>query len=143
MEIAESLSESITALIAATSEATLGTSNNEGDERNISFCAQTINHPQTSEDRHVEEDFEMPNTDSVIQTLRTEPMTMRKTPSSSSLEERLADKMRWGHIDPRTEWPEWQEAVCEEDLDAMLAARRAHNRQLGKWLEKVPVQDVS
>src|SRR5580700_6250506 len=55
----------------------------------------------------------------------TESQTMQRTSPSSSLEERLADKTRWCHFNPRTEWHEWQKIVCDEDIDAVLAARRA------------------
>jgi hypothetical protein len=133
---AESLSESMSALIAATSKATLGTLNNsKGDENISSASGQTINHLQPSEDRHVDEGVVMSDIGPVPQTLCTKSKTMRRS-SSSSVEKRLADKTRWGHFNPRTQWHEWQEVICDEDMDAVLAARRARNRQLGKWLEK-------
>jgi hypothetical protein len=136
-QIAETLSEPISALIAATSETTLGSLNNgKGDENSMPGCVRRISHAQASEDRQVDEDVEMSDTGSVTQTLRTEPKVMRRTSSLSSRGKRLADRRLWGHIDPRTEWPESQEVVCDERMDIELAARRARNRQLGKCLEK-------
>ena len=127
---------SISAMITATSEATLGSSKNEKGNENNSFGGErSVSHVQNTEDHYVDEDIEMRDTATVTQILCTEPNIMWRTSSSSSLEKRLADKTLWGHIDPRTEWPEWQEVVCDEDIDAVLAARRARNRQLGKWLE--------
>lgn len=124
-------------MITATSEATLGSSKNELGNENNSFGGESsISHPQPTEDHHVDEDIEMRDTASVTQMLCTEQNIMWRTSSSSSLERRLADRTLWGYIDPRTEWPEWQEVLCNEDIDAVLAARRARNRQLGKWLDQ-------
>lgn len=121
--------KSISAIIAATSEATFGSSNNEkGDEDYTSVGEISIIHHQTFEDRHIE-DNDQPDTDSITRPGCTESRT--RTLSSSSLERRLADKSLWGYIDPRTEWPECEEVICDEDIDDLLAARRAQNRQLG------------
>jgi hypothetical protein len=119
-------------MIVATSEATFRSSNNEkGEETNRAGGGNGISHSPTYEERRADEDPEMLDA-SPAQIRCTESRTMQRT-SSSSLEERLDDKTRWGHFDPRTEWPEWQEVVCGEDIDAVLVARRARNRQLGKW----------
>ncbi len=137
-QIAGSLSESISITIAATSEATLGTSNREQkNENNSSGNKQTRNHVQTSKDCQVDGDVEILEITSLSQALNNEPRIMRMS-STSDFEKRITDKTQWGHIDPRTEWPEWPQVVCDEDMDAVLAARRARNRQLGKWLEKCP-----
>jgi hypothetical protein len=119
-------------MVATASESTLGSSNNgKGEESNRPGGENSISHPQAFEERHEDEDLVMPDAGPTTEVYCTESRTTRKT-LSSSLEERLADKMRWGHLDPRTEWYEWQEVVCNEDIDAVLAARRARNRQLGK-----------
>jgi hypothetical protein len=122
----------------------LGNSNNEkGDENSPSCDRRSMNHVQNVEEQLVDEDVEMPDIDKVTQPLCTEPTIMRKTSSSSSLEKRLADITLWGHIDPRTEWLEWPQVVSDEDIDAVLAARRAHSRQLGECSRSTIARGVS
>lgn len=112
-------------MISATSE-----NNEKGDENDEYGGEPSVGPVQNVEEQLVDRDVEMHDTGHVGQTPSTEPTIIQRM--SSSLENRLADKTLWGHIDPRAEWPEWQEVVCDEDIDAMLAARRARNRQLGK-----------
>jgi hypothetical protein len=117
----------------------LGNSNNEkGDENSPSCDRRSMSHVQNVGELLVDEAVEMPDIDKV-----KEPTIMRKTSSSSSLEKRLADITMWGHIDPRTEWLEWPQVVSDEDIDAVLVARRAHNRQLGERSRNIIARGVS
>lgn len=101
-----------------------------------------MSHVQNIEEQLVD-GAEMPDIDKVTQSLCTEPTIMQKTSWSSSLEKRQADITLWGHIDPRTEWLEWPQVVSDEDIDAVLAARRAHNRQLGECSRSTIARGVS
>ena len=115
------------------SETRWGNSNYERqDTTNKSSCRRSIIPVQNVEEQLEKEDFETPDMDLATQSLSGGQALLRRGLLSSSLKKVLTDETLWGHIDPRTEWPEWKEVACDEGIDAMLAARRARNRQLGK-----------
>ncbi len=128
----ELLTESISTTVTAANKTTFGAlSNREGDKSKHFRSGQATCYAQTPESCHINENVTILETTLPTRISSTKLRAIERKLSLPAFERKSADKKLWGHIDPRIDWPELPREVPEEEIDSVLAARRAHNRQLG------------